>query len=160
MRVIKFRALAVVNDKYNNIKVGDFVYGCYIESGCDAPCIIFGDGEQIEIDKKTLGQLTGLTDKNGNDIYENDIIQMYRHCDILGKHKKAERMTYKPEGSHSVFTGMTNNIMSVSFYYGSLCLNAANGSTGCLRNFSDLARPGESMEVIGNIHENPELLEE
>ena len=32
MREIKFRALAVVNDKHNNIKVGDFVYGQYIES--------------------------------------------------------------------------------------------------------------------------------
>lgn len=51
MRVIKFRSLSVVNDIHNNIKVGYFVYGNYIESGIDAPCIIFGDGEQIEIDK-------------------------------------------------------------------------------------------------------------
>jgi len=74
MRQIKFRALAVVNDRHNNIKVGDFVYGHYIESGCDAPCIIFGDGEQIEVNKETLGQLVGLIEKNGADIYEGDII--------------------------------------------------------------------------------------
>jgi hypothetical protein len=47
MRTIKFRAKAIVKNKHSNIKVGDFVFGCYIESGCDAPCIIFGDGEQI-----------------------------------------------------------------------------------------------------------------
>lgn len=73
MRAIKFRAKAVVNDKHANIKVGDFVYGSYIESGCDAPCIIFGDGEQIEINKKTLGQYTSLT-VNGVDFWEGDII--------------------------------------------------------------------------------------
>ena len=74
MRTIKFRALAVVNDKYNNIKVGDFVFGSYIENRIDAACIIFGDGEQIEIDKKTLGQFIGMKDVTGIDIYEGDIV--------------------------------------------------------------------------------------
>ena len=75
MREIRFRALAVVNDKHNNIKVGDFVYGHYIESGCDAPCIIFGDGEQIEVDKNTLGQLTGVKDIYETPTYEGDIVE-------------------------------------------------------------------------------------
>ncbi|MCI2286081.1 YopX family protein [Colwellia sp. MSW7] len=74
MREIKFRAKAIVNDIHNNIKVGDFVQGQYIESGCDAPCIIFGDGEQIEVDRKTLGQFIGEKDCSGNSIYEGDIV--------------------------------------------------------------------------------------
>lgn len=72
MRKIKFRAKAAVNDKHSNIKVGDWVFGSYLESGCDAPCIIFGDGEQIEVDKNTLGQFIGIEDVNGLDIYEGD----------------------------------------------------------------------------------------
>jgi hypothetical protein len=72
MRNIKFRALSLVNNKCNNIKVGDFVYGCYIESDCDAPCIILINGAKIEINKATLGQLTCLNDKNGKHIYEGD----------------------------------------------------------------------------------------
>ena len=73
MRDIKFRAIASVNDKHAGIKKGDMVFGQFIQSGIDAPCIIFGDGEQIEIDRKTLGQLTGRKDVNAVDIYEGDI---------------------------------------------------------------------------------------
>jgi len=132
MREIKFRALAVVNDKHAEIKVGDFVYGHYIESGCDAPCIIFGDGEQIEVDKKTLGQLTGLQDKKGVDIYEGDLIQNKsgRVCvvawmDLIASFDCVVVSTVKNDNSHW-FTPA---------YWVS------------------------HVEVIGNIHQTPELLE-
>ena len=75
MRAAKFRAVASVNDKHAGIKAGDFVFGSYIESGCDAPCIIFGDGEQIEVDKKTLSQYIDVDDFNGREIYSGDIIK-------------------------------------------------------------------------------------
>lgn len=69
-----FRAKALVNQKFNGIKVGDWVNGSYIESGTDAPCIIFGDGEKIEVDKATLSQLIGV-DQSNNPLYNNDIIE-------------------------------------------------------------------------------------
>ena len=135
MREIKFRALAIVNDKYNNIKVGDFVYGHYIESGCDAPCIIFGDGEQIEVDKQTLGQLTGLTDMGGDDIYEGDVVVRY-----LGGDGRQEDVEFTEPDSDSVVT-----FDNVTFFLDNSCIG-------------DWFR--QEIQVIGNIHQSPELLEQ
>jgi uncharacterized phage protein (TIGR01671 family) len=131
MRQIRFRALAVVNDKHNFIKIGDFVYGAYIESGVDAPCIIFGDGEQIEIDRKTLGQLTGSTDNNGVEIYGGDILK--DHVGI-GEVKYSDR--------HAAFRVIYVDGMAKWFYD------------------YNLKGERESIEVIGTTHKNPELLEQ
>jgi len=128
-RVIKFRALAVVNDKQNNIKVGDFVYGSYIESNVDAPCIIWGDGEQIEINKKTLGQLTGVKDMFGDDIFEGDIV---------------ESDYYLPE------------MKSISFI--EFKVDENTGHFGFNGGEQDAFRYG-SLRVFGDIHTTPELLE-
>lgn len=128
MRVIKFRALAVVNDKHAGIKVGDFVYGHYIESGCDAPCIIFGDGEQIEVDKGTLGQLTGKKDINATNIYDGDIVS----SDY-----------YEPEFKES----------------GPVVYNDIDMRFEVDKGEQDAFRYG-NLTVIGNIHQNPELLEQ
>lgn len=126
MREIKFRAMAVVNQKHNNIKVGDFVYGSYIESGCDAPCIIFGDGDQIEIDRETLGQLTGLIDKDGVKIYEGHL--------LMNKHD-----TYK--------------YVKVEFIGGGFVGHCNNDKNWFLTGINS-----EEFKIIGNIHQNPELL--
>lgn len=125
MREIKFRALAVVNDKHNNIKIGDFVYGQYIESGCDAPCIIFGDGEQIEVDKKTLCQFTGLKCMNDVDIYEGDLVEW-----VNGDTKKIDSGTIEWDETYAGF-GIT----------GGHCLDW-----------------NHMLNIIGNIHQNPELI--
>ena len=77
------------------------------------------------VNPETVGQYTGLTDKNGKKIFEGDIVTMpsYRG----GRHKSV-----------------------VYFKNGKFAVDGSNYS------FKDIAP--KNMEIIGNIHDNPELL--
>lgn len=76
------------------------------------------------VDEKTIGQYTGLKDRNGREIYEGDVL---RH----------DNYTIKVEWLNGGFCDCHSNI-NISLRYFSL----------------------NHYEVIGNIHDNPELLTE
>lgn len=89
--------------------------------------------EQYAIDPDTLCQYTGLTDKNGRKIWENDIVQAWSEgSNAIGKVIRRVDGLYimYPAYQKKEFWGVYPN---------------KNGKT--------------TVEVIGNIFDNPELLE-
>ena len=91
-----------------------------------------GDFEKslcYKVDKETIGQYTGLHDKNGKEIYEGDIVKVF----ISGKWWIA-KIIYEYSG----FTIDVTNNKELEF-----------GRRGIIERFT---------EVIGNIYDNPELL--
>lgn len=92
----------------------------------------------LEVDSSTIGQFTGLTDKNGRKIFEGDIIKWKYLCnDHL-----VYQVVYEKGTAGFVTRRNFNNRDGIDCYSDSV--------------FDD---GGDMSEVIGNIHDNPELLE-
>lgn len=91
--------------------------------------------EYAEIVPETLCQFTGLTDKNGNKIWENDI------CDRKEKY---------PE-----IVNMSNGDWTLDYSY---LFGKELGSCYC--NLGFYVNERKCVEVKGNIFDNPELLQE
>ena len=123
MREILFRA------KDNGVLNGVWQYGSLDISNPDAPTIIRIDRHNnkmfIPILIETVGQYTGLTDKNGKKIFEGDIIDI-QYPDIF----------------------VANTVVE---YVGASFVASTDYDAWALDDFV-------SLEVIGNIHDNPELL--
>lgn len=109
-----------------------------------------------EVDPETVGQFTGLTDMNGKKIFEGDIV---RDMDMYLTHKKyADRGAeteehaekYRCSGAVDFVEFMTEDIGSCG-----CCFPEFKGS-GFAAGSVFL---GDRCEIIGNIHDNPELLE-
>ena len=83
------------------------------------------------VDMNTIGQLTGLHDKNGKEIYEGDIV----------RYSLDDRKDIGYVGFHA---------LSASFRVIAKHTDFAIGNRGRLHELN--------LEVIGNIHDNPELL--
>lgn len=126
---------------------GEWVYGGLLpETENTFPIIVrdydndedwIGVNEWDTVYPETVGQYTGLTDKNGKKIFEGDIVE--GHCHSQWSHRlKRCVVVYDRDGFESRHYVKQGEVMR---YYSYKVL------------FS------KDVEVIGNIHDNPELLE-
>ena len=87
---------------------------------------------------ETVGQFTGLTDKNGKRIFEGDICKFKRFNDVhIGK--------------------VVFNVTTASFIMWYQPIVGAYGEKATQKMLLSVC---DNIEVVGNIHDNPELMEQ
>lgn len=135
----KFRGKSI--DKSNK---GKWVYGNLIVDGnnalivngiveCEEDYVALGDW--CPVDLKTVGQSTGMFDKNGDkngvEIFEGDVVEYIDgEFSFIGKVIKSQLGTYVTGSDNHSFEDFTDETTMVS-----------------------------DVSVLGNIYENPDLLE-
>ena len=130
---------------------GEWVYGGVLQGVGDFSIIYGGNhqndpGEDLQkwgVYTDTLGQFTGLTDKNGKKVFEGDIL-------------KFTDVKYEYEWIGRVEFGNPNEEYNWGFQL--VYIKGEKPNTDILCWF-DMEEAGAFAEVIGNIHDNPELLE-
>ena len=147
MREILFRG------KY--VDAGEWVEGCLLHDSEQNESYIAEHFEYNtvsirEVIPETVGQYTGLTDKNGKKIFEGDIIKFCRYaCDWMDKEE------YDIEISVVEFE---NGCFVLDKTYSSDGYNELSCVYGEISHIDGTYEDCAIFEVIGNIHDNGELL--
>ena len=151
MREIKFRAKRIDNGEW--LEGGILHQTDYYGDKVDKYFIIDGTytvdydiGEAFEVDENTVCQYTGLKDKNGKEIWENDIV-----C-----------FQFDNDNCTLPYTDTKKRYGKIFFsdYRASFAIAMGrNGSKSMNNDLYKYVQCGNRVEVIGNIFDNPELLE-
>lgn len=151
MREIKFRGKVKQSWNY---KQGEWVYGgiSFHKDGFTYICPErFSDyNEEIEVIPESVGQFTGLYDKNGKEIYEGDVLEIIKFSLFEEDNPETQvgdvfwhngafhtREIYSSDGYDEI-----NNVLQELCY-----------SDGTYNSWAE-------CKIIGNIHDNPELIKE
>lgn len=164
MREILFRGKQVGN--------GQWVLGYYYKAKhyrsdtelCDYITIPHPDipneiSDHIMVIPETVGQYTGLTDKNGTKIFEGDIVQYLTDYAFFDCQSIVKFGEYKQDGSSGEY-GASDCIgcyVEVDNFTCPDWSDDPNDFEEFLKQ-QNILEVANKCEVIGNIHDNPELL--
>ena len=131
MRTINFRGKTLYGEEE------EWLYGDLVRSYDMKRCAILVNDkssyEECEVNPCTVGQFTGLYDKNGKEIYEGDILRW----------------------------DVNNRLYGVTFEFGLFYASVKECDEVMLGGFPlhrlTVSEDGECV-IVGNIHDNPELL--
>ena len=118
-----------------SLRNGEWLYGDLMHDNIGGSYVYPIDADELykenEVSPDTVGQYTVLRDKNGVEIYEGDV--------IIEKIKRSRK-----DGERLV-------ICFEEFEWKSKNVNGATTSLSLLAEY-------HTIEVVGNIHDNPELI--
>ena len=131
-----------------SIGTGEWLYGHLFNYGLTAPsnvpcisvCVPTSWEEAYSlyaVHPDTIGQYTGLKDKDGNKIFEGDILE------YIGKRKDNMNKVYRRK---------------VVFHEGMFALLSKELPAYSALNYHCMEDGRSAWSVIGNIHDNPELI--
>lgn len=144
MRTIKFRGKTIDGEWiYGDLIKGIYKDYCYIIQKCtfqSSDNSFLKINNHFLVNPETVGQFTGLLDKNGMDIYEGDV------CSFKG------------------LDGM-DRASAIEWHENTLTFYTHFGKLTNIIHEQSILEPkykikGGGIEIIGNIHDNPSLLTE
>ena len=111
----------------------------------------------------SIGQFTGLYDKNGKEIYEGDILRVEEFKNESDSIEKSEEFYEVFDLEDMKGEKIREYITPVCWEYGAFAISVSQENDTYLDVlFGDMRRsfPIFIFEIIGNIHDNPELLKD
>lgn len=135
---------------------GNWVYGYFTKDYSGTAYITSLDGQDTSVVREeSVGQFAELKDKNGKDIYEGDIVEAWS-----AGSKGVFEVRWRQEGAPMwlLYPNFQNrhhwNISSTEYRKDKILMDVSGKRAGKDKiGFYD-----DGLLVIGNIHENPELL--
>ena len=166
MREIKFRGKAIMSIEELELMGiehdSGWVYGNLIKNG-NRPMITADILEEIDesiypewwvvVEPESVGQYTGMKDKNGTPIYEGDIVTGESFETSMLKHWKTgllKHLDYEVEYVPEMYV--------IKYHEASFKTFNSKGNWVAVLNHH-VSSEVKDLQVIGNVFENPELME-